>query len=514
VRRFVHGSLRARLGPRYPVVALGMVLSVAHLVVAGGIWLLHLYVGLETGELVRVLLVTQAFVLVDNAWSLVVVRRLLRPVQPWLDGDRSPAAALAAWRALAALPLQYLRDLRGVPLLVNVVPVSAYVAWELGGAFLPSFLAVLAGSAIVLAYGVFLRFFGFEQVLRPVVADASCDVPDGADLGRATLPLKARLLVALPTMNVITGVVVAGLAGESGDVSSIGVGVLVALAVAFTISLELTVLLLGSVLEPLGDLRRSTERVAAGELGTRVPVLGSDEVGRLAGAFNAMVRGLEERRRLQDAFGAFVDPLVAERVLEEGTALDAEEVEVSVLFVDVQGFTAFAERASARAVLEELNRLYEVVVPVLVRHGGHANKFVGDGLIGVFGAPDRLEDHADRAVAAACEVVREVGRAFGGALRIGIGVSSGPVVAGTVGGGGRVEFTVIGDAVNTAARVEEVTRATGDGVLLTEATRRLLRRDHGPLEAREPVVLRGKAEPVALFAVQAAADRLAAPLTA
>ena len=109
-------------------------------------------------------------------------------------------------------------------------------------------------------------------------------------------------------------------------------------------------------------------------------------------------------------------------------------------------------------------------MPVLVRHGGHANKFVGDGLLGVFGAPERLPDHADRAVAAAIEIARLVDDAYGDELRIGIGVNSGPVLAGTIGGGGRLEFTVIGDAVNTASRVEQVTRETGDTVLITEAT--------------------------------------------
>ena len=194
--------------------------------------------------------------------------------------------------------------------------------------------------------------------------------------------------------------------------------------------------------------------MTAGDLGVRVPVLGTDETGRLAESFNQMVAGLEERERLREAFGAFVDPQLAERVLEEGTVIEGEEVEVTVLFVDIREFTAFAEHASATEVVAELNAFYELVVPVLVRHGGHANKFIGDGLLGVFGAPEHLADHADRGVAAALEIAEVVRRAYGGRLRIGIGVNSGPVVAGTIGGGGRVEFTVIGDTVNTAARVE------------------------------------------------------------
>ena len=103
-----------------------------------------------------------------------------------------------------------------------------------------------------------------------------------------------------------------------------------------------------------------------------------------------MVAGLEERAKLREAFGAFVDPGLADRVLAEGNVVEGEEVEVTVLFVDIRDFTAFAERSSAREVVAELNRFYDYVVPLLGHHGGHANKFVGDGLLGVFGAPDRL----------------------------------------------------------------------------------------------------------------------------
>jgi adenylate cyclase len=232
----------------------------------------------------------------------------------------------------------------------------------------------------------------------------------------------------------------------------------------------------------------------------RVPVTGTDEAGQLAGSFNQMMQGLQERQRLHEAFGAFVDPQVADRVLAEGPMLPGEEVEVSVLFLDIRSFTEFAERASAAEVVARLNTFFDFVVPILAKHGGHANKFVGDGLLGVFGAPDRLIDHADRAVTAAVEIARDVRDRYGTDLEIGIGVNSGPVVAGTVGGGGHVEFTVIGDPVNTAARVEEVTRATGDAVLITEATRCLLSDGCAECEPRDEVQLKGKADPVRLWA--------------
>jgi adenylate cyclase len=270
--------------------------------------------------------------------------------------------------------------------------------------------------------------------------------------------------------------------------------------VAFTISLELTLLVTRSVLSPVSDLMAVTERVRSGDLSARAPVTSGDEMGVLARGFNPMLDGLAERERLREAFGSYVAPDVAERVLEEGTMLAGEEVEVSVVFVDICNFTAFAERASARETVAYLNDFFHLVVPILDKHRGHANKFIGDGVLGVFGAPERMRDHADRALEAACEIALAVEDRYGGELGMGAGINSGPVSAGSIGGGGRLEFTVVGDPVNVAARVERATRELGDRVLLTEATRCLLTRDAIPLEPRGTIPLKGKSEPVPIWA--------------
>lgn len=493
--------LSRRLGRHYLRIAVAVQFQAAHLVVAGGALLLALYVpDLDAGTFWRIFAVCQALVLLENAIAIPFAWRLLRPAARWLDGSRDPGDAVAAWRAIAGLPWDFVRHWRTLPIVVNVVPVSIYVTLELGEDLWPSSLAVMAGAAVVLLYGIFLRFFALELIARPVLEQISADLPQGADLQKATVPIKWRLLVALPAMNIITGVVAVGFAAPDGGLGTLGVGVLATLAISFTISLELALLVLRSILEPIDDLQEGTERVAGGDYAVRVPVLGSDETGRLAGAFNGMVERLAERERLHEAFGAFVDPELADRVLREGTVLEGEEVDVSVLFLDIRGFTAFAEQAGAREVVARLNEFYEHVVPAITACGGHANKFIGDGLLAVFGAPERRDDHADRAVAAALRIAELVAGRYGDGLRIGIGVNSGPVVAGTIGGGGHVEFTVIGDAVNIAARVERVTRATGDTILVTDATCALLREDHGGFAPRGDVELRGRREPVAVHA--------------
>ena len=255
-------------------------------------------------------------------------------------------------------------------------------------------------------------------------------------------------------------------------------------------------------LQPLRDLREGTARVTAGDYETPVPVVQDDDLGVLTALFNRMQVGLRERESLHAAFGSYVDPALAQRLLESGSSMfEGEEVVVTVLFADVRDFTSYAEGVDPAAAVERLNALFDVIVPVIQEHGGHANHYLGDGLLAVFGAPIALADHADPAVAAAVEVQRRVRAELGGELRLGIGINTGPVIAGTVGGGGRHEFTVIGDTVNVAARVEELTKDTGDAILITEATRSALSTPRPRSTKRGAFDLRGKAAKVTVHAV-------------
>ena len=494
-------ALYRRLGPRYPRLAVGAVFPLSAIVAVAGLWLLTLYQPMSTQEFWTIVLVGETLVAIEIAIAAPYALRLARPASAWLSGSRTSADAQAAWRALAGLPIAFVTYRRPLAIVLNIVPISVFIAVYL---HLPWYALpiLLAGASLVLVYGTFLRFFALEQALRPVLADLSLSVPGGIVFdGVGVITLRWRLLLALPLINVITGVVVAALsAGGGARLSDLGVDVLVAVAVAFTLSLELTVLLSRSVLGPLGDLRRATERVTQGDLRARVPVVSADETGVMAGLFNQMVAGLQEREKLHDAFGSYVDPELADRVLAEGAVLAGEEVEVTILFLDMRDFTGFAEGSSPHGVVARLNELFDLVVPVIEHHGGHVDKFIGDGLLAVFGAPEPLVGHAEWGVAAAREIAVVVRERFGDSLGIGIGVNSGPVVAGTIGGGGRLEFTVIGDTVNTAARVERVTRETGDDVLITEATRELLDAPTGVLP-RGTVQLQGKRDRVQVHAL-------------
>jgi class 3 adenylate cyclase len=195
-----------------------------------------------------------------------------------------------------------------------------------------------------------------------------------------------------------------------------------------------------------------------------------------------------------------VDPTVAAAVVAETEEhLGGQEVDLTVMFVDIRGFTSFAERAAPRAVVNRLNNFFEIVIPAIVRHGGQANKFTGDGLLALFGAPEQLPNHADKALDAALDIVTLLRTRFAGQLEVGIGINSGPAVAGTIGGGGKSDFTVIGDTVNTAERVERATRQTGDPILLAGSTHSRLTRDHGGFDERPSVPMQGKQHQVRLW---------------
>ncbi len=280
----------------------------------------------------------------------------------------------------------------------------------------------------------------------------------------------------------------------------IGCALTLGLAVPITVGAAFS-----SSLQPIRDLAKGTKRVAAGDYSQRVPVVQDDDLGVLAASFNRMQAGLAERQRLQAAFGTYVDPILASRLLEQGDdVFTGERREVTVMFVDIRDFTPFAEANSAEDTVARLNALFGIVVPAVVDAGGHVNKFLGDGALAVFGAPNDVANHADAAVSAAVQIHRLVAERFGGELRIGIGINTGKVIAGTIGGGSKLEFTLIGDTVNVAARVEQLTKTTGDAILLTHRSVDALSSRPSALTDRGLYALKGKSAEIQVFGLNPA----------
>ncbi len=227
---------------------------------------------------------------------------------------------------------------------------------------------------------------------------------------------------------------------------------------------------------PIDRLDHGMARVAEGDLEVRLPVTSDDEVGRAISGFNQMVDGLAERQYLRDTFGKYMPESVAEQILDDqerrGRAVDTQ-AEATVMFIDIEGFTTLSERLLPADVASILNTYLRLVVPVIQRHDGVVNSFIGDGLFVSFNLPLAVDQHAAAAIRAALEIQNLVaGATFasGTHLRVRIGINTGPVVAVTIGTEKTMSYTLLGDAVNIASRVEQLNKRFGSGILATEST--------------------------------------------
>jgi adenylate cyclase len=412
-----------------------------------------------------------------------------------------------------AATLEEIRRVLRAPMLLFALQVCLWLVAAISFGILNGIHSTALGGRIavaVAATGLVTASCAYlltELVLRPAAARA---LARGAPQRLIVPGVATRSVLAwvLGTATQLLGIVAIGVLALSSDASlsdhpaagvhQLGVAMVVLGGTGLGVGLLAIIVVARTTAEPIDSVRRALERVQLGQFETRVPVYDGTQIGQLQLGFNAMVQGLQERERIRRAFGTYVDPDVAERILDEGTSLSGEEVEVTIMFIDIRDFTGFAERTAAEEVVAALNRLFEQMVAIIHAHGGRVDKFVGDGLLAVFGAPRRQPDHADQAMAAAVEIATQVHSKEG--LSFGVGLNSGRVLAGNVGGSGRLEFSVIGDPVNVAARVEAATRATGDTILLAEHTRELLSAPHPELVERPDVQLKGKTQEVRLFA--------------
>jgi adenylate cyclase len=252
---------------------------------------------------------------------------------------------------------------------------------------------------------------------------------------------------------------------------------LVLTAVAFVISLFGASVIARGVTRPVQTLVAATRRVQQGDYGSDVAVDRVDEIGELAGAFNSMTRGLAERDRVRDLLGKVVDPAVAEELLSKDLELGGEEREVSILFSDIRGFTALSERHQPAELLDLLNRYLTHMSVAIEAEGGVVDKYIGDAIMALFGAPLAHGDDAARAIRAALamgreliELNRELAVQGLPMIATGIGINSGQVVAGNMGSARRLNYTVIGDNVNLASRIEGLTRFYGVPLIISEST--------------------------------------------
>ncbi len=296
-----------------------------------------------------------------------------------------------------------------------------------------------------------------------------------------------------------------GVTVTSGDVDAVVIDYIAfGLAAVLTVPLVYGFAMVVSrrITERLTETAAAMAKVQAGDLSVTLSEEGRDELATVSRAFNAMVREMAEKQFIERAFGRYVTAAVLDG-LRARRSLDfvPERLVASVLFADIRGFTAFSETASPEEVMRVLNVYFERIVPVIGDHGGYINKFIGDAVMVVFNAPLDQPDHALRAVACARAMQNAVTElnasgAFGDGrqVHVGIGVNTGPLTAGNVGGATRAEYSVIGDTVNVAARLTGV--AAAGQVLVGPDTAAAAGQG---LTALPPLSLKGKAHPLPVW---------------
>ncbi|HEV7760466.1 MAG TPA: adenylate/guanylate cyclase domain-containing protein [Acidimicrobiales bacterium] len=425
-----------------------------------------------------------------NVWAYMGFSRSIA----WVVEGREPTDDERA----EVLKLPWQSALR--PLLFWIVGAALYaaVAPTLGGASALSVMklvnGIVLGGVVTCTLGFLLIERSFTQLFALALAGEPPPRP-------ATLGVRMRLMLAwaagssVPLLAFVldatvpsdqrmprAAVIVLALAG-------LGAGFLATLAVA------------RSLADPLDGVRDAMGRVRDGDLDLELVVDDGGEIGQVQAGFNNMVDGLRQRERVQDLFHRHVGRDVAVRAMEHGTGLGGEQRDASVVFVDLVGSTAMAEVLPPTEVVATLNDFFDVVVRAVDAQGGWVNKFEGDGALCVFGVPSVQPDHAARALTAARQLhmaMAVLAERHPG-LAAGIGVSSGQVVAGNVGTEARYEYTVIGPAVNEAARLTEVAKGRPIKVLASEET---VRRAGGGEAARwrdvGTVALRGRTTPTAM----------------
>ncbi|WP_353813264.1 adenylate/guanylate cyclase domain-containing protein [Agromyces sp. SYSU T00266] len=415
--------------------------------------------------------------------AIAMVIWLGRPIRRWLRliEDGTPASEMPP----------------NVARLVLIWPLIGASLVAAGSLVVAVFFSILYGDpgnfvgiAIGGAVGTTIVYFGTDLIWRQQIPTF---FPDG-DLSAVPafrLLVRRRLLVAFaliggltPTLLVVLSQVrtraVLDAENPRAIVDNLILMQLFILGVGLVTGVITAALVARAIMGPLEALQAAMGRVEDRDLDARTVVTTNDELGYLGERFNDMTDGLRQGERLRELFGLYVSAEVAQAAVETGAGLGGTLVECSVIFSDIRDFTTLSEQMPPEQLVEVINRYMTAMVSVIVDHGGVVTRFGGDSILGVFGTPlNPMADHAGRAVRTAVGMRRALA-AFNDEeavdrlpiLRSGIGIATGPVIAGNIGGRERIEYTVMGDAVNLAARLEEKTKDAGAPILMSAETYR------------------------------------------
>ncbi len=271
-----------------------------------------------------------------------------------------------------------------------------------------------------------------------------------------------------------------------------------------------------SVEQPLSSLKHFAARLGSGELEAHTEVTGRDLAGSMAASLESMATGLRERDRVKEVFGRYIATQVSEKILKGDVNLGGEARVVTILFSDIRNFTAMSEQMAPQQVVAFLNAYFSEMVEAVFEQGGVLDKFLGDGMMAVFGSLGDQPDHQLRAVRAALRMKALLGkingeRAMSGKppVAIGIGIHTAEVIVGNIGSTRRLEYTVIGDGVNTSSRVQALNKEFGTTILITETTYDAVK-DAVECRAMPETAIRGKMQALRFYEVVSSRDALTA----
>lgn len=344
--------------------------------------------------------------------------------------------------------------------------ISLVLNWTAGPAMLlPVALGVLFGGPAAAGTALLLT----QRIVRPIIGAATRGgEPQVAVPGVfARLAMLWLLCSALPIGVIAAFIVMRSYGLLFQRSASLDVPIMVVSLAALLLGLPSMILTSRSISDPLSEIVDAMAEVEHGRIGTHVGVYERSQIGRLQSGFNRMVAGLAERDRLRDLFGRHVGADVAQRAIKEGASLSGDVVEAGVLFIDLVGSTQLAESRPPQEVARVLNDFFRIVVNAVDEHHGLINKFAGDAALAVFGAPLQTDEPASAALATARALATDLRRLP--MVDFGIGVSAGRVFAGNVGAENRYEYTVIGDAVNEAARLADLAKTADRRILCSMA---------------------------------------------
>ncbi len=271
------------------------------------------------------------------------------------------------------------------------------------------------------------------------------------------------------------------------------------------ISYLISWLMAESYRKPIREMTMAANKIRRGDFNISIPVNSHDEIGVLSETINEVASELKEKEFMKDTFGKVVDPLVRDQLLSGQLNMDGEIRETTILFSDIRSFTSLSEKLPPEVLVLILNRYFDAITRAITRNGGIVNKFIGDAVLAVFGAPLPMENHADVAITSAMEMIRErenLNRELVNEghqpIHAGIGIHSGKVISGLIGSMDRMEYTVIGDSVNTSARLESQTKEDHVNILISGSTKQLCRKEYS-WRSLGKRTLRGKETPVEVF---------------